>query len=182
MNLVQRVVEKIQAKGFKTKIDETEPKEIYWAVNGVKYFIYEPNIAAHGTSLAWFQSSDNDDHLLVVCENGSEFEWIPETYNPAFGCDCIYIGWRNKHLVFIYLEKHDIYICVVSDSEVKHINFHGENLFVGDDKVTYSSFGDVRKDIVNLISLPNIDESSSIDFKEAEKRGIKPIFYQEYFN
>ena len=155
---------------------------IKWnAVNGDEYEIYEPDIAISKNGTAWFQTSRGDDHKLIVYCDSNRFEWVPHTYNPVFGCECIYLGWRDKFLLYIYLEKHDIYICTIQNKEVKHIHFNGEHLFVGEDFVTYGSFSFERKGKVSLVRLPELDVVEKISLDEAQQQEIVPIYYQDYY-
>ncbi len=180
MKLINKVVEKLAEEGISSEVEGNDFNEVCWNLNGVKYYVCQSDIAEEGNYLAWLQSSEGDDHLLVVYENGEKFTWEPETYNPAFGCSCIYIGWRKGFLVLVYLEKHDIYICTISDGVVRSYNFHGEEIFIGEDVVSYSSYRDERNRKVKVISLTTLEKKEVIDVAEAKKRGIKPQCYQEY--
>lgn len=174
-----KVVKALKADGIYAKVEGNDFKELYWLIDDIRHFIYESDISENGESLAWLQSSDEDDHLLVMYKSGLKFTWKPKTYNPVFGCECIYIGWREDLLLFIYLEKHDIYICTILEDKVNTCNFHGEDIFVGKSVVAYSSYKDRRDGVVKVILANDLNEIETTDIEQAEKRGIKPIYYQE---
>ncbi|WP_413664923.1 hypothetical protein ACG1BZ_06625 [Microbulbifer sp. CNSA002] len=179
MSKLEKVLEILEESGVSCDLDLSPPREIQWIDGDIKYNIYECDIAEKEDALGWLQSSDNDDHLLVIHQKNSRLTWLPETYNPAFGCECIYIGWRGDFLIFIYLEKHDIYICKASNNTVEHFNFSGQDIFIGEDVVTYCSFGGIKKGKVSLIELESFNEVKKITIQEAEKNGTKPIYYQD---
>jgi len=71
MKSILKVIEKLRAEEVNAKVDGSDFKEIFWIKDDVRYFIYECDIAIANDSLAWLQSSDGDDHLLVVYESGT---------------------------------------------------------------------------------------------------------------
>ncbi|MFM9951862.1 MAG: hypothetical protein ACKV1O_28280 [Saprospiraceae bacterium] len=142
--------------------------------NGDECSIYEENIAIETDKIAWFQSSKRDNHLLKIYECGIEFVWIPFTYNPVFGCRCLLIEWYKNHLLFIYQEKHDIYICTVINKTVKHFNFHGEEIERKGDIISYETYTNKLPDKVRLVKIPELVELEPINKSEAEKIGLLP--------
>ncbi len=180
MEKSEKVANKLAQHGINAHIDESSPKMVSWINSGVEHWIFESDITENAESLAWFQSSDNDDHLLVVCKDDIEFRWVPKTYNPAFGCTCIYIDWHKNNVVFVYREKHDIYICTTDGTNITHRNFHGENIYIGDELIAYSGYKDTQSENVNILALPELNHLECVSTNEAQERGINPIFYEDY--
>lgn len=136
--------------------------------------IYEDDIAVENEKLAWFQSSENDNYLLVIYENNKIFRWIPETHNPIFGCICLLLEWFEDHLIFIYQEKHYIYICSISNEKVRHFKFHGAEIERKGNLISYELYQGKLADKVRLIRIPDLTEIEPIDKKEAERIGLLP--------
>ena len=113
-------------------------------------------------------------NLLKIYQNGSLFVWTPKTYNPIFGCHCILLEWYKNHLIFIYQEKHDIYICSILEKEVKYFNFHGEEIERKYDMISYETYMNKSSEKVKLIRIPELVELEPIDKAEAEQRGLLP--------
>ncbi|HTL82302.1 MAG TPA: hypothetical protein VL651_11380 [Bacteroidia bacterium] len=157
------------------RFSDLEYKEIVWSdSSNDEFHIAESDIAVDKGKIAWFQYSDQADFLLNIYENGNLFSWIPITYNPIFGCMCYLLEWYKDHLLFIYREKHDIYICSVKDQNVKHFNFHGEEIERKGDLISYETYQNKLADKVRLIRIPELIESDSIAKTEAEKLGLLP--------
>ncbi len=49
--------------------------------------------------------------LKVQVESDLVVDWEIETYNPYFGCQIELFYWMPEHLVVIYHEKHDTFLC-----------------------------------------------------------------------
>jgi len=82
--------------------------------------------------------------------------------------------------VFVYFEKHDIYICGISNGKVRSINFYGEDIFIDERVISYSSYQDKSNGVAKIVSLDSLDVVEEVDLESAIKRGIKPKFYQNY--
>jgi len=99
MDKLELVLQKIEQQNFKPRIKSKIVngscwREIEWTKDSNEVcFIYETNVAIEENKIAWFQSSDQDNHLLTVYDNDVLFSWIPKTYNPVFGCNCMLIEW-----------------------------------------------------------------------------------------
>jgi hypothetical protein len=50
-------------------------------------------------------------YLYVMVKKRIVVEWEIETYNPYFGCQVELLHWLPEHLIIIYHEKHDNFIC-----------------------------------------------------------------------
>lgn len=161
----------------KTKIFKANQwNQLIWTdEKGDECSIYEDNIAIEDNKIAWFQSSKRDNHLLKIYESGIEFAWTPLTHNPVFGCFCLLIEWYKKHLLFIYQEKHDIYICTVENETVKHFNFPGAEIGRKGDIISYENYMKILPNKVRLIKIPELVELEPIDKSEAEKVGLLPL-------
>ena len=148
--------------------------KIVWIENSnEEYYIYEDNIAIEDKKIAWFQTSNKDNHLLIIYCNDTLFKWIPKTYNHFFGCYCMLLEWYKDHLIFIYQEKHDIYVCSIKEGNVNHFNFNGEMIERKGELISYETYNN-KSDKVKLIKIPELFELEPIDKIEAEKLGIIP--------
>ena len=151
------------------------PNTLLWTdENKDDCFIYRTNIAIHENKMAWFQSSKNDHHLLRVFENGTEFSWEPLTHNPVFGCYCLLIEWYRGELIFIYQEKHEVYICAIKNGSVRHFKFHGEDIERKGNLIAYDTYTGKIPGKVRLVQIPELIELEPIDRSEAEKIGLIP--------
>lgn len=142
--------------------------------SGDECYIYGEDIAVSGGRVAWFQSSKDDKHLLRIISTDSFFQWEPITHNPAFGCDCLTLAWYEEAVLFMYREKHYIYICIIQNQEVRYIHFHGEKWLHSGKIVSYQSYENSESGVVRLIELPSLTEMASISIEEAKRRHIMP--------
>jgi hypothetical protein len=83
------------------------------------------------------------------------------------------LEWINDHLLFIYKEKHDTYICSVKESEVKIFHFHGNKLSRQGNVILFEEYGQEQESI-RRIQLPDIEEMEPLARSEAEKEGLLP--------
>lgn len=157
-------------------INGREWNEIRWiSESGDECYIYQDDIAVEGDKVAWFQSSKRDRHLLVIYENDSSYSWVPETYSPIFGCTCFLLEWYKNYLIFIYQEKHDIYICSVRDEDVNYVSFHGEEIERKGNLISYDTYMNKPADQVRLIQIPELIQLEPISKVEAKERGLLPL-------
>jgi hypothetical protein len=91
MDKIKQVITILESENF-IPIVKTESfnnvswNKIVWTDNyGDECSIIEDNIATDDFRIAWFQSSQTDNHILRVHENSDEFTWSPITYNPVLG-------------------------------------------------------------------------------------------------
>lgn len=181
MDKITPVAAILEGEGFhpiieKKRIGNTSWNEIIWTdTNGDECSIFEDNIAIEHSSVSWFQSSKRDKHLLKIYEKGDPFSWIPITYNPAFGCTCFLLEWYKNHLLFIYQEKHDIYICSILGKTVKHVNFHGEEMARQGDIISFDTFMGRLPNKIRLIKVPELILLEPMDKSEAERTGLLPM-------
>lgn len=181
MEIFNAVIQQLQLEGFQPEINLSEEgrftlKQLLWKdAAGKEQCIDESDIAVQADKLAWFQTNKDDEHLLKVYENGHSFSWEPETYNPVFGCTCLLLEWYQDHLLFVYQEKHAIYICVVKDAEVRHFHFIGGNMQRKDDLISFETYMDKIPGKVRVIRIPELVEEEPIDMAEAERLGLVPV-------
>jgi hypothetical protein len=169
MNSVEKVLELLRAESIQPIVDQYA---ISWMDDKVEHYIQLKNIDCQDAHIAWFQSSEKDQHLLRVFVDESNFDWQPITFNPYFGCDCYLLEWIIDTLVFIYKEKHDTYICTIRDKEVDTINFHGNQLSRVDNIILFTVYGNEEE--VKRIQLPNLTELSTLTRTEADALGLLP--------
>lgn len=180
MEKIKQVLTILVKENFKPIIktetfDDFDSKEIFWTdKNGEECFILEENIAIENSKIAWLQSSENDSHLLKIYDKNITFTWKPITYNPAFGCLCLLIEWYKEYLIFIYQEKHEIYICSIKENTVKHFHFHGEKIERKGNLISYDTYVNKANDKVRLIQIPELIELEPIDKSKAEKLDLLP--------
>lgn len=160
--------------GFEYLSDGTPFSLIWTDESGDECSIYDSNIAIHEEQIAWFQTSKRDHHLLTIHDGTTEFTWEPITHNPVFGCYCLLVEWYKEHVIFIYQEKHEIYICAVKDGEVRHFKFHGEEIERKGDLIAYETYMGKIPGKVRLVRIPELTEPEPIDRAEAEKLGLIP--------
>ncbi len=111
MDKLDIVLETLKKENYnpviETKISNGENwSKITWIDDsGDECYIYQDDISIEGDKIAWFQSSERDNHLLKIYENDLAYDWIPKTHSPIFGCLCLLLEWYSDHLIFIYQEK-----------------------------------------------------------------------------
>ncbi|MFB6454971.1 hypothetical protein ACE38W_06840 [Chitinophaga sp. Hz27] len=180
MDKLNLVVQKLQQENYDPIIKSDSPEESAWKIitwtdeKGDECRIFEEDIAIKDGSLAWFQSSKHDNFLVKIYENDSSFSWEAVTYNPFFGCYCILLEWYKDHLIFIYQEKHDIYICAIKNHHVNYFNYHGEDIERNGNVIAYDTYTGKNPEIVRLIQIPELIELAPITAAEAEERGLIP--------
>lgn len=180
MEKIKQVLAILEKENFKPIVktetfDDIDSKEIIWTDNnGEKCSILEGNIAIENSKIAWLQSSLRENHILKIYDKDITFTWTPITYDPAFGCLCLLLEWYKEHLIFIYQEKHNIYICSTKENEVKHFHFHGEEIERKKNLISYDTYMNKSNDRVRLIQIPELIELEPIDKSEAEKLGLLP--------
>jgi hypothetical protein len=147
----------------------------YYTSNTNYHEIALDNITKIDGKLAWLQSSINDQHLLRVFENNACFNWIPITYNQSWNCDCHLLQWLGDQLIFIYREKHDIYICAIKEQNVRFFNFHGEALERKNDIIFFSEYGNSQNYVeVRRIKIPELEELEPVSMDSLEKEDLVP--------
>jgi len=138
--------------------------------NADECYIDEDDIDVFSGNIAWFQSSYNDNHILKIYNKGGDFKWTPITHSPIYGCHSILVRWYNDKLLFIYKEKHDIYICSICNETVKHINYYGEELMINKNLLSYTKFNDT----ISLLKIPELIELDNITLDKAKEMDLVP--------
>lgn len=171
MDSIQQVLEKLSLRGINAAVNEYD---ISWQDDaGTEYYIQLANIDYTENKLAWLQSNEKDEYLLRVFENDTVFNWKPITYNAYFGCFCNLIEWYNNHLIFIYKEKHDTYICSISQQQVNTFNFNGSRLERKLNTIFFQEYEDESK-VVRRMLIPALEEIESIPEASAKNEGVLP--------
>lgn len=173
------IIEILQSEGLKPQIETQTFKDQSWQVltcnfEGYSHYIFEEDIAINGDDIAWFQSNEEDQHLLRIIQDGHKTEWIPKTYNPIFGCECLLLEWFEGHLLFIYREKHGIYVCAIKDRQINDFYIHGEELAKKGNKLSYETYQNKLENHVRVIELPSLKELEPITKEAAKKLGLLP--------
>ena len=180
MNTFDLVIKKLDEEHLKASINSASSGDHTWQTitwldeSKDECFIFQDDIAVESNRLAWFQSSKHDKHLLKVYDNEVPFSWTPITYNPVFGCTCWLLEWYKNHLLFIYQEKHDVYICSVAEGAVKYFSFPGVEISRNGDIIAYDSYMGRLAGKVRLIKIPELIELEPISKAEAAERGLLP--------
>ncbi|WP_103070604.1 hypothetical protein [Aquimarina sediminis] len=174
-----KITKILESEGVNPRIEPQSLEDdssciLKWNIDTDEHFIYQEDIAINNKDIAWFQSSENDKHLLRVISKENKFEWIPKTYNPVFGCLCLLIEWYENHLIFIYQEKHGIYVCSIRDTKVNDFYIHGGELERKGNRLAYETYQNKLENHVRLIELPSLKELSPISKEEAKKLGLTP--------
>jgi len=166
------VVEILKKQNYSPSPVNENYSEIQWIdESGDKCFFDENYIDLYADNIAWFQSSDNDRHILKIHNKNNEFTWIPITHSPIYGCMPILVRWYGDRLLFIYKEKHDIYICSIYNESVNHINYHGEELMINKNLLSYTEYNDT----ISLIKIPELIKLENISKEKAKEMDIVPI-------
>ncbi|WP_343305435.1 hypothetical protein AAHN97_28350 [Chitinophaga niabensis] len=173
MNPYERIIKALEQEELHPEVKED--KSIKWQnKHGNQCRIFEQDMTVEEERLAWFESDGWAHHLLRVMENGEFFNWTPETYNPVFGCFCLLLEWYNDHLIFIYQEKHKIYICSIHNQQVKHFSFSGEEIERKGNLISFAAHGDLLKNKVSIIQIPELILQEPISETTAEQMGLLP--------
>lgn len=178
-NVFPLVEEKLAAEHIASRVDGSR---LLFFLDQKENYINEDNIAVAENKLAWFQTSNADNHLLRIFENGKNFNWIPITYNQSWNCDCFLLEWFRDHLIFIYKEKHETYICAIRDEEVRHFHFHGEALERKGDTIYYEEYTS-DKNFVKRLRLPELEELSPVTAESLRADNLLPksdVFFGGY--
>ena len=176
MDKINLVIEKLKKDNINPEIEFGKySKSIVWTDESSSEFnIYEDDISVENNKIAWFQSNHWDNHLLKVYETDTVFNWIPKTYNPVCGCHALLLEWFKEHLIFVYQEKHDIYICSIKNGSINSFNFSGVEIERKGEVFSYETYINTSIDKVRLIKIPELIHLEPIDKKEAEKLDLIP--------
>lgn len=154
--------------------EDTDFVEIKWQKDSQHHYVYSTDIVYHKGRLAWFQASEENRYRLYLLYEQDLWEWEPEMYNPFFGCLCLELQWIQEHLVFVYREKHDIYIATVYQGEVQHHNFNGEKFKLTTSRFTYQTYGQSSRDLVSVLEIPSLQPLETIEWRVAKQLGLAP--------
>jgi hypothetical protein len=172
MNPSERIKKILEQENLHPEIKDDAIK--WQNAHGNQCRIFEQDIAVNEEKLAWLESDGWAYHLLRVIENGEIFNWTPETYNPVFGCICLLLEWYNNHLIFIYQEKHKIYICSIHNRQVKHFSFSGEDIERKGNLISFAAYGDLLRDKVSVLQIPELLLQDTISQTAAAQMGLLP--------
>jgi hypothetical protein len=171
MHIRDMIKEKLRSENIDAFFEEKW--RIAWRdSHNEEHYISDSHVAYSENRLAWFQSDLHSQHLLRVFENKGSFKWEPITYNPVSGCDCLLIKWYSGHLIFIYKEKHDTYICSVKNDEVKTFNFHGDQIIKRGNLALFKSYGPDT----GLIQRFDLSTFSSLEPISSEQAKLEDIY------
>lgn len=173
MNQLDLILSKLKQENINASIEDGW--RISWKdARDEKHRITRNNVAVADDRLAWFQSDLFGKHLLRVFDKNYKLNWEPITHNPVFGCDCLLIQWYSEHLVFIYIEKHNIYICRIKDGKVSTFDFHGEEIIRRGDIVYFKDY-DPDTGFIKRFDLSNFELLDAISSQQANTEGVYPI-------
>jgi len=174
MDTIKAVLDKLKSEGVNATYEEK--LRIVWKDQfNREQYIYKTDIDYLDDKLSWFQSSNNSEFLLRVFESGGVFNWIPITYNYSEPCDCHLLEFYDDYLIFIYHEKHDVYICIIKNHDVTHFKFHGDEIKRKNDTFFFREYrskedsNDVRR-----LRIPELFELETITEEEAKKENAVP--------
>jgi hypothetical protein len=175
MNYMERIVKTLESEELQPVIGDGDPYAISWQnKHGDKCRIFSTDIAVKEEKLAWFESDSWSYHSLRIMEKGELFNWTPKTYNPVFGCFCLLLEWYQEHLIFIYQEKHDIYICSIYNGQVNHFNFNGEEIARKGNLISFDTYNNSPKDQVRILQIPELILLEPISKTAAAQMGLLP--------
>lgn len=174
---VELLKEYLTTKGAVLELEFSEDKsfvEIKWKKDQLHHYVYSTDVVYHKGRLAWFQSSEEDVYHLCLLEKNQLWKWEPEMYNPVFGCLCLELYWMGEQLIFMYQEKHDIYIAIVHKGQVKHHNFHGQSYKLTPDKLVYQTHSQRIRKLVSWIDIPNLEKVEEVEWRIAKQLDLAP--------
>jgi hypothetical protein len=129
---------------------------------------------------------DVNFYLYVMVSTQIVVEWEIETYNPYFGCQVELLHWLPEHLIIIYHEKHDNFICSFDVRPIapakppisKPIARHkiADEWTIGSDAVIFKS---AAVDKVDRMALPKLKLLKSWSADYARSIGALPPGYDE---
>ncbi len=192
MSKYSPVIAILKSEGLKPRIDHETFKNSAWQLlkwnsSQDEYHIYEADVAIEGNNIAWFQSSDQDNYLLRIVQPEKEqprkeparkqvrkFSWAPKTSNPVFGCHCLLLEWLEDHLIFIYQEKHGIYICSIKDALIRDFYVLGEKLKRKGCKIAFETYQHHPENRIRLLEIPSLIVLDPITVEEANRLDLVP--------
>lgn len=170
MDVIKIVLDELKNKSIHAIYEKSA---ITWHDNfNEEHCIYETDIDFLSGKLAWFQSSNSGKHLLRLFNNDECFNWEPITHNNVFGCDCHLIEWNDDYLIFVYREKHDVYICVIKDKVVTYFNFYGEEITRKNDVFFFREYRSQSSNMLKRLKLPELIQLDPVTEEDALKEGI----------
>jgi len=90
-----------------------------------------------------------DKYMFRIQVDGEQtLEWEVETYNPAFGMIPFYFHWHGDEVIFMYIEKHNIFGVTATTKAIKH------RVKLGHQTATIN----LEDDIVTVKHLPTLDD------------------------
>ncbi|HEX8561947.1 MAG TPA: hypothetical protein VF676_03100 [Flavobacterium sp.] len=179
MNLINLVVDKLAEENI---ISENNGFSITYNLGGDAHVIIKDDIAYSDNKLAWFQTSSREDHLLRVFENNNNFNWIPETHNQSWGCECYLLEWFQEQLVFIYKEKHRTYVCAIKEGNVRLFKFLGEALERKKEIIYFQEYRDDEM-FVRRLKIPELLQLDPISIESLREENLVPksgVFWGGY--
>ena len=179
MDLIKLVVDKLAEENI---ISENNGFSITYSLDGDEHVIIKDNIDYRDNKLAWFQTSSHENHLLRVFENNSNFNWIPETHNQSWNCECYLLEWFQGQLVFIYKEKHRTYVCAIEDGNVRFFKFLGEALERKKEIIYFQEYRDDEK-FVRRLKIPELVQLDSVSLESLKEENLVPksdVFWGGY--
>lgn len=188
MSKYSPIIAILKSEGLNPHIDQETFKNsawqlLKWSSSQDEYHIYEADVAIEGNNIAWFQSSDQDSYLLRIVQperkeparkQVRKFSWTPKTYNPVFGCHCLLLEWIEDHLIFIYQEKHGIYICSIKDAVVNDFYILGAKLKRKGHKIAFETYQHHPENRIRLLEIPSLSELDPITVEEANRLDLVP--------
>jgi uncharacterized protein (TIGR02996 family) len=102
---------------------------------------------------------------------GREVSWEPYTYNPFFGCDTQFLEWYGDAGIFIYKEKHDVYICRFGFDERPTFQAIKREWVLDGRAIGYRGW---REKTVRRLSIPALEPLPPLSEMEAARCGLLP--------
>jgi hypothetical protein len=177
---VRLLKECLQQQGHQVQLlvdENTNLVEIKWKKQALEYYVYSTDIVYHKGRLAWFQASAQNSYRLCIKYKEDFWEWKPELYNPVFGCLCMALQWVQDHLIFVYQEKHDIYIVSVKDKKLKLNHFNGAKFKLTATHFTYQTYQQESRDLVGVLEIPSLKPLEEIELRAAKQLDLVPQLF-----
>lgn len=119
-----------------------------------------------------WESDFHDIHyyLRIRGKDGREVAWEPKTYNPFFGCDVQFMEWYGDAVLFIYEEKHDVYVSRFGLNEPARFHAIGDNWILDGCQLAHVGY----RTEVQRLSIPDLKELPPLSEAEAIQLDLLP--------
>ncbi|MCI0700933.1 MAG: hypothetical protein L0241_07615, partial [Planctomycetia bacterium] len=110
-------------------------------------------------------------HLRIRGSDGREVSWEPRTYNPFFGCRVQFMEWFGDVILFIYEEKHSVYVSRFSLNAPARFHPINDYWILDGNQLAHIGY---RETEVRRLFIPGLEELPPLSESEAAKLELLP--------